>query len=205
MSDVQFAVGWDYGAVKIIPAHSYIYTDAVKNLTQENIFPTIVCANKYDLPLLVIICCDFIVKGLTSGNCLNILDNAVLHADVAPSVLEKCLSLIDGSVDTVWQSEQFCAIGHKALCMILQRDTLAASEDTICSSVGRKDVHARWAAKMCTRQNMDASSANRREVLGQALFLIRFSLLTDVQLLIGPLKIRASHPCIINKADTPLL
>ncbi|XP_055350034.1 BTB/POZ domain-containing protein 2-like [Paramacrobiotus metropolitanus] len=41
---------------------------------------------------------------------------------------------------------------------------------------------------MCKEKHMDASSANRREVLGQALFLIRFPLLTDTQLLDGPLQ-----------------
>ncbi|XP_055351430.1 BTB/POZ domain-containing protein 6-like isoform X2 [Paramacrobiotus metropolitanus] len=41
---------------------------------------------------------------------------------------------------------------------------------------------------MCIRKNMSASSANRREMLGQELFLIRFPILTDNLLLDGPVK-----------------
>ncbi|XP_055332376.1 ubiquitin carboxyl-terminal hydrolase 7-like [Paramacrobiotus metropolitanus] len=41
---------------------------------------------------------------------------------------------------------------------------------------------------MCKQNSMDASSANRREMLGPALFLIRFPLLIHAQLLDGPLK-----------------
>ncbi|XP_055350018.1 BTB/POZ domain-containing protein 3-like [Paramacrobiotus metropolitanus] len=223
MSDVQFAVGRDYGAVKIFPAHkllmglrsavfhvmfygslpdkcsapidipdahpdafanmlSYIYTDMVTNLTHDNVFDTLKCADKYDLPLLVAMCTNVVLDTLNLNNCLQILDNAVLYAGPAPKILEKCLALIDQSPLTIWQSDQFCEIGQEALQAILKRDTLTANEDTICSAVGR------WATKMCTLRNMDATFANRREALGQAFFLIRFPLLTDAQLLDEPVK-----------------
>ncbi|XP_055343602.1 BTB/POZ domain-containing protein 6-like [Paramacrobiotus metropolitanus] len=105
LSDVQFAVGQDYGASKTFLAHrlilssrsdvfdtmfygsvpencadpidipdihpeafanmlSYIYTDAVKNFTWENVFHIMSCADKYDLPLLVASCANFIQKKL---------------------------------------------------------------------------------------------------------------------------------------------
>ncbi|XP_055349986.1 BTB/POZ domain-containing protein 3-like [Paramacrobiotus metropolitanus] len=159
---------------------SYIYTDAVKSLNLDNLFGTLGCADKYDLPLLVVMCTDFILAELSIDNCLDVLDSAVHCAVAAPSILEKCLCLIDESAEAIWVSEKFCAIGQEALCAILQRDTLTANEDIICLAVNE------WAVNMCARRDIDATSANRREVLGRALFLIRFPLLTDAQLLDGP-------------------
>ncbi|XP_055356821.1 BTB/POZ domain-containing protein 1-like [Paramacrobiotus metropolitanus] len=223
MSDVEFAVGRDYGAVMVFPAHrviigvrspvfhamfygslpdnctapieipdvlphafanmlSYLYTDVVWDFTQDNVFHTLGCADKYDLPLLVAMCTNFVLSDLNIGNCLDMLDSAVHYANVAPSILEKCLSVIDESAKSIWQSVRFSAIGREALCAILSRDTLTANEDTICLAVDK------WAANMCMQRNLDPSFVNRREVLGQALFLIRFPLLTDVQLLDGPVK-----------------
>ncbi|XP_055344765.1 BTB/POZ domain-containing protein 3-like [Paramacrobiotus metropolitanus] len=161
---------------------SYIYTDALENLTKENVFPTLGCADKYDLPLLVSMCTDFVLKDLNINNCLDILDDAIHYDTVAPSILEKCLSLIDESPKIIWELEQFSAIGHEALRIILQRDTLTANEDIICSSVDK------WATNMCTRKNWGASAANRRKILGEVLFLIRFPLLTNYKLLDGPVK-----------------
>ncbi|XP_055348223.1 BTB/POZ domain-containing protein 3-like [Paramacrobiotus metropolitanus] len=138
-SDVQFAVGRDYGTVKIIPAHrsalsarsavfqamfygslpesgatpidipdihpeafanmlSYIYTDVV-NLTLDTVFPTMACADKYDVPQLVVKCADFVLNELNDNNCLDMLETAIFYASAAPSILAKCLSLIDDSAE----------------------------------------------------------------------------------------------------------
>ncbi|XP_055350025.1 uncharacterized protein LOC129596703 [Paramacrobiotus metropolitanus] len=222
ISDVQFAVGRDYGIAKIFPAHrlvlsvrsvvfetmfygslpdkctgpidipdilpdafanmlSFLYTDKVTNFTQDNVFDTLKCADKYDLPLLVTMCTDFVLDTIDVHNCLDSLDSALHFGEAAPSILEKCLCLIDESV-IIWRSEKFRTIGEKALRAILQRDTLTANEHSICSSVNE------WSANMCAQRNMDATPANRREVLGQALYLIRFPLMTEAQLLDGPVK-----------------
>ncbi|XP_055347926.1 BTB/POZ domain-containing protein 6-B-like [Paramacrobiotus metropolitanus] len=223
MSDVQFAVGRDYGPVKIFSAHrlimgarstvfhamffgsladncsapigipdilpdafanmlSFIYTDAVTDFTLDNVFSTLGCADKYDLPLLVGMCTDFVLDTLNTSNCLDILDNAILYETSAPSILVRCLCLIDTSAVSVWFSPHFGAIGQEALRIILQRDTLTANEDTICGAVDR------WAANVCALRNMEPSSANRREVLGQELYLLRFPLLSHAELLDGPVK-----------------
>ncbi|XP_055350760.1 BTB/POZ domain-containing protein 2-like [Paramacrobiotus metropolitanus] len=162
---------------------SYIYTDAVADFTEDNVFDTLKCADKYDLPLLLAMCTSFALQTLNINNCLDILDNAVQYAAAAPSIPKKCLRLIDESPETIWESEQFCAIGLEALRLILQRDTLTANECTISRAVDR------WATNMCTQRNMEASSVNRREVLGQTLYLIRFPLLSDAQLADGPARI----------------
>ncbi|XP_055330382.1 NADH-cytochrome b5 reductase 3-like [Paramacrobiotus metropolitanus] len=115
---------------------SYIYTDAVTNFTPENVFQTLMCADKYDLPLLLALCTDFILGLLNVDNCLHNLDNAVLYANAAPDVLVKCLCLInDESAKTLWQSDQFHVVGQAALQAFDPRDALTAAADDIFSSV----------------------------------------------------------------------
>ncbi|XP_055357306.1 uncharacterized protein LOC129602332 [Paramacrobiotus metropolitanus] len=115
------------------------------------------------------------------------LDNAVRYKYTPPMVegedddiMEKCLGLIDGSAEGVWQSEKFSGIGQETLQIILQRETLAADEATIYASVEK------WAANACSQKDMEASPVNRREMLGAALYRVRFPVLTDTQLMNGP-------------------
>ncbi|XP_055357285.1 uncharacterized protein LOC129602312 [Paramacrobiotus metropolitanus] len=46
----------------------------------------------------------------------------------------------------------------------------------------------RWAATTCKRDNTKPSAANRRLILGDVLFLIRFPLFSSAQLAAGPIK-----------------
>ncbi|XP_055350069.1 BTB/POZ domain-containing protein 3-like isoform X2 [Paramacrobiotus metropolitanus] len=223
MSDVQFAVGRDYGAPRIFSAHriimsarsdvfytmfygsvpencaapidisdilpdafanvlSYIYTDAVPNLSDDNVFPTLNSADKYDLPLLVEKCVEFILNKLNLDNCLEILEKAVQHTCASPDIMERCLQLVDGSAETIWQSDRFSSIRPETLLIVLQRETLAADEATIYESIEN------WAAEACEEKKIDASAVNRREILGPALYLVRFPLMADAQLMDGPAK-----------------
>ncbi|XP_055357190.1 BTB/POZ domain-containing protein 1-like, partial [Paramacrobiotus metropolitanus] len=158
-------------------------SDAVSDLNLENSFPTLSCADKYDFPLLVdLCCCCYILEHLHPDNCLVALENANAWCPDFDNIVEKCLHLIDASDGAVFLLEHFFALSHRTLQMIVQRDTLAAPENIIYTAVEA------WAAETCRRQNMDPSSANRREVLGNVLFRVRFPLLTDAEMASGPLK-----------------
>ncbi|XP_055331153.1 BTB/POZ domain-containing protein 1-like isoform X2 [Paramacrobiotus metropolitanus] len=161
---------------------SFIYTDTVENLNSDNVFHTLSCADKYDLSSLVGLCTRFIVNGLNMDSCLEILEKANRHTCESPSVTEECLRLIDESREHVWQSDYFSAIRQETLLMILQRETLAAEEQIIYSSVEK------WAVNACIQNSRDASAVNRRAMLGPALYLVRFPLLTNEQLMAGPAK-----------------
>ncbi|XP_055348192.1 BTB/POZ domain-containing protein 6-B-like [Paramacrobiotus metropolitanus] len=161
---------------------SYIYTDSVENLQPENVLQTLYCADKYDLPWLADRCTSFILEQMKPDTCLMFLENALRWTPDCDWIVEKCLDVVDESSMAVLQSKQFSEIGQKTLEMILRRDTLSADENVICGAVDK------WAVAACTRQNKPHSAANRRQVLGDALFLIRFPLLTDEQLTKGQIK-----------------
>ncbi|XP_055347081.1 BTB/POZ domain-containing protein 3-like isoform X2 [Paramacrobiotus metropolitanus] len=157
---------------------SYVYTDTVDDLDNDNVFATMVCADKYDLPELVQKCCSFIGNRLNTTTWMSNLEQAVhWHAD---SIVEKCLTIVDKDAVAILQSDHFTDISKDILQRILQRNTLMAEEFVIYRAVER------WATAACARNAMAASAANRREMLGEALFHVRFSLLTNQELADGP-------------------
>ncbi|XP_055353044.1 BTB/POZ domain-containing protein 6-A-like [Paramacrobiotus metropolitanus] len=159
---------------------SFLYTDAADDLCVENVIQTFMCADKYDLPQLVDICCDFVSAHLSVENCLTILENGIQwHAE---EIVKRCLQFIDRHAEDVLRSEHFSTVDQKMLVMILQRDTLFVAEHSVYLAVER------WAQQGCKTNNMDPSGANRRQILGEAFLLVRFPLLTSTQLADGPAK-----------------
>ncbi|XP_055350011.1 BTB/POZ domain-containing protein 3-like [Paramacrobiotus metropolitanus] len=160
-----------------------VYTGAVEDLSDDNVFPTINCADKYDFPLLTEMCSEFIMSQLNADNFLMNLEDAIHWG--AKGIAEKCLELLDVSSDdceTIFRSERFASVGQMTLRKILQRDTLSVDENLVYSAAER------WAVESCKRNNVPASPVNRRRMLGAALFLIRFPLLSEAELADGPVK-----------------
>ncbi|XP_055350799.1 BTB/POZ domain-containing protein 2-like [Paramacrobiotus metropolitanus] len=145
------------------------------------------CADKYDLPLLVDRCFNLILDDLSAkvgdtNRYLLHLENALKWAVGIGNAVETCLHFVDVHSEEVFKSELFMELQPKTLQMVLERDTLFADESIIYMAVNR------WAAAACTRNKMDPTPQNRRQVLGDILFLIRFPLMTVTQLVDGPLK-----------------
>ncbi|XP_055332589.1 BTB/POZ domain-containing protein 6-B-like isoform X5 [Paramacrobiotus metropolitanus] len=162
----------------------YLYTRSVEeDLKPENVFETIYCADKYNLPHLMELCLQFANTQLNADNCLVFLEKVKYSAhECKAGFVKKCLAVVDAQCSDVLQSDQFSAIKEDTLEMILQRSTLSAEENVVYMAVEK------WSVKACVRDHLEPSPANRREVLGSALFLVRFPLLTDAQLANGPIK-----------------
>ncbi|XP_055356374.1 BTB/POZ domain-containing protein 6-like [Paramacrobiotus metropolitanus] len=158
----------------------YIYTDKVDLLDEDNVYPTMVCADKYDLPRLADHCFDYILADLRAENCLHHLEKALSWGTPTAHIVENCLHFVDVYCQEVLGSEDFAEIKHSTLRRIVERDTFFAEEDVIYTAVNN------WALAACARSKLEASPANRRKVLGQVLHLIRFPLMTDKQLADGP-------------------
>ncbi|XP_055353031.1 BTB/POZ domain-containing protein 2-like [Paramacrobiotus metropolitanus] len=157
---------------------NFLYMDSLENLTVDNVCQTLMCADKYDLPLLVRKCSDFVSAQLGRDNCLNILQTAVeCHSEIN---IRLCLEFIDHTGDSVIFTEPFPFLALTILVMILQRDTLSAPVFSIYMTVER------WAQEACKMSKLDFTGANQRLLLGDALFLVRFPLLSSTQLADGP-------------------
>ncbi|XP_055348211.1 BTB/POZ domain-containing protein 6-B-like [Paramacrobiotus metropolitanus] len=167
---------------------SFMYADTVENLTLDNVFATMSCADKYDLPQLVEISSALVISQLKPENCLDILEEAIQsHAD---GIVQKCLELVDARSYRILHLESFTAVSPAALRMMLSRNTLTVEENVVWLAVER------WAAAACARSNTNPSGANLREILGDVFSLIRFPLMTRSQLAKGPVK-----SGLLNKAE----
>ncbi|KAL3121500.1 hypothetical protein niasHT_003428 [Heterodera trifolii] len=83
----------------------------------------------------------------------------------------RCLHYIDQNISALIKSESFLQIDQNLLCEILKRDQLRSSEIEIWNAA------LRWADEQCHQNGIECSAENRREILGPALFNIRFPLI----------------------------
>ncbi|XP_055355067.1 BTB/POZ domain-containing protein 6-like [Paramacrobiotus metropolitanus] len=114
---------------------SYVYTDSVEDINADTVFPTMHCADKFGLPLLVDTCCAYITEHLNADNCLTTLENANRCGSDHVAIVQKCLEIVDASSETILLSEQFSNMGHDCLMMILQRSSLTVNENIVYMAV----------------------------------------------------------------------
>jgi len=83
-----------------------------------------------------------------------------------------CLDTIDKHTVEALAAEGFLDIDFDTLTTVLERDTLRIREVVLFNAV------VRWAEQECQRQTLADNPDNQRVVLGRALYLIRFPLMT---------------------------
>ena len=123
-------------------------------------------AKKYIMPHLVQECVKYLETNVDADNACLLLSHSRIFDET--ELVKRCLEFIDSRTEEVLQSDSFIDIDYQTLEQILGRDTLSAEETVIHAAA------ARWAEAECTRQGRDTSPQQCREVLGEALYLIRF-------------------------------
>ncbi|XP_055355204.1 BTB/POZ domain-containing protein 6-like [Paramacrobiotus metropolitanus] len=172
---------------------SFVYTgtvEAVEGLPEpcslsgvDSVFEVLYCADKYNLPRLTELALRTVFRQINQQNCLDYLDNAQRWPlESCTRIADDCLDCLNICSDTVLPSQRFCGVSRETLLCILQSRLLQADENAIYTAVKR------WAEAACLRDGLDPSPSNLREMLGPALFHIRFPLMTDAQLADGPVK-----------------
>lgn len=106
----------------------------------------------------------------------------VSHADLVPPPSTPSLDV------KWWLFFVFACLD--TLCAVLQRDTLSIRENRLFGAV------VRWAEAECYRQQLPPTSENKQKVLGKALPLIRFPLMTVEEFAAG-------KPCACQAAAVP--
>ncbi len=154
----------------------FLYSDEVQ-IGPETVMTTLYTAKKYAVPALERACVDFLKRNLSSDNAFMLLTQARLFDE--PQLAALCLETIDKNTTEALAAEGFTDIDLDTLCVVLERDTLGIRECKMFSSV------CRWADSECLRQSLHISSDNKRVVLGRALGLIRFPLMTVEEFAVG--------------------
>ncbi|XP_043841552.1 BTB/POZ domain-containing protein 1 [Dromiciops gliroides] len=155
----------------------FLYSDEVQ-IGPETVMTTLYTAKKYAVPALEAHCVDFLTKHLRADNAFMLLTQARLFDE--PQLASLCLDTIDKSTMDAISAEGFTDIDIDTLCAVLERDTLSIRESRLFGAV------VRWAEAECQRQQLPVTFANKQKVLGKALSLIRFPLMTIEEFAAGP-------------------
>ena len=147
-----------------------MYYDEVQ-LTTRNVPEVLFLAQKYLIPSLAKICTEFVGNNLTVENTLPVLDHCFLLG-VSKGLEKQCWSIIDKHASEVAEHNQFLGIDHGTLTALLSRDTLVAKEMVLFRAA------VKWAGHECQRLSIPLTVENKRKVLGDAFYSIRFPLMS---------------------------
>ena len=168
----------------------YLYCDDI-DLSPDNVLPTLYAAKKYIIPFLAQECVRFLESSLTARNACMLLSQARFFDE--PALTQRAWEVIDAQAQLALTSDTFVDIDKDTLELILARETLNCRETVIFNAAKN------WALAECVRKdiqdeanddeeeenengsqnNQELSEAERcRQVLGRALYLVRFPCMT---------------------------
>ena len=147
----------------------FLYTDDI-NVESETVMSVLYTAKKYAVPRLEHECVEFLKDNIQSENVFMLLTQARLFDE--PVLAKMCLEAIDKNTSEALSSDGFVDIDLDTLCVVLGRDSLGIRESKLFSAV------TKWAEHACIRQDLDITPENQRTVLGKAVRLIRYPLMT---------------------------
>ena len=117
-------------------------------------------------------CYDFVKENLNVENVLMLYEQAKdLNED---KIVYWCMALIDSDANKFVESEDFKQLEHEFLCEILSRDSLKVDETRLVQAV------IFWAKSKCQTKSIVPNGENVRKVLGDAIFSLRFPLMSQV-------------------------
>uniref|UniRef100_A0A336KLY4 CSON005378 protein n=1 Tax=Culicoides sonorensis TaxID=179676 RepID=A0A336KLY4_CULSO len=85
------------------------------------------------------------------------------------ALLNNCLQLIEMHAEEIFQQPEMTKLSFKELEMIVKRDALQMSYETVLY-----DLLSAWSKEECLRKNIDITSENRRRVLGALCYTPRY-------------------------------
>lgn len=147
----------------------FLYTDDI-DVESETVMSILYTAKKYAVPALEQECVEFLKENIHSENVFMLLSQARLFDE--PVLARMCLEAIDKSTSEALSSDGFVDVDLETLCTVLSRDSLGIRENKLFSAV------TKWSEHACLKQDLEITAENQRTVLGKAIRLIRYPLMT---------------------------
>ncbi|VDK47921.1 unnamed protein product [Anisakis simplex] len=147
----------------------FLYSDEL-SIEPESVMTTLYTAKKYAIPAMEKACVDFLKRNLSADNAFMLLTQARLFDE--PQLASLCLEIIDKNTTDALNADGFTEVDLETLCVVLKRDTLRVREAALFMAV------LRWTVEQCHRKSLPVTAHNQRKLLGKALYLIRFPLMT---------------------------
>lgn len=172
----------------------YLYTGQVSFSSVDSTLRLLHPCQVYHLPQLASRCLGQISQHVDPSNVLAVLshllcpdviadDNSCCHDNdnERNELVFKCFLIVDRHADQILQSEHFETLEHELMVEIVKRDSLEVSSEAVVF-----DSVMRWACRACKRQRKELTADNKCSVLGKALFLVRYLVMTPEEFLRGP-------------------
>ena len=147
----------------------YLYTDEC-NLSTDNAMFVLYLAKKYIVPSLAEKCTEFLEANLASENVFILLKQAVRF--VEEELVKKCWDLIDLNTADVVASDAFVDVDKATLAELVKRESLNVQEVDLFKAV------LKWSEAECSIKEIEANPKNKRAVMGNAIYQIRFASMT---------------------------
>ena len=148
----------------------YFYTDEIElnvRLATVLLHPTY----KFGVTSLLRKCFEYLLSEMSSDNVCKIMESA--HTYNEQSIYDKCLRFIYVNAVDVLKVPNFRDLCKECVTEVVKSDDLLADETQVY------DALINWANGECARspRKLQLSDSNRREVLGDMLFYVRFPLI----------------------------
>ena len=142
----------------------YLYCDEI-SLEADTVLSTLYAAKKYIVPHLARACVRYLETSLSASNACVLLSQSRLFEE--PELMQRCWEVIDAQAEEALRSDGFTDIDFETLKAVLARETLNAKEKSLFAATNR------WAEAECSRQEREVTPEHSREVLSDALYLLR--------------------------------
>ncbi len=137
------------------------------------VFEVLRLTKQYEIPSFDEACRNDLEQNITRTQAFEFLEKFLQLQE--HTMTEVCWQYIDKYTDIFFASEYFLRIEQSTLDALLARDTLGSYEMAIFEAV------VKWANHQCSLRDLKQTCENRREVLGDAIYKIRFNTMTEIE------------------------
>ncbi|XP_028408252.1 BTB/POZ domain-containing protein 6-B-like [Dendronephthya gigantea] len=149
---------------------TFLYTDNC-NLTPSTTVSVVYLSKKYNVPALTEYVKCRLARDMDPGNVLSVLDLAI-HFEES-DLEEKCWQVIEWRTCEVIASKNFNNVSRKTLASLLRRNHLMIPEVELFQAV------LKWIDFQCSQKGFHPTIENRRWVIGEAIYDLRFLAMTQ--------------------------
>lgn len=150
----------------------FLYTDEVI-LTMDITLHVLYLAKKYLVYSLIEKCTNTIRGNISPINVIPVLENRILFDEV--EIETKCWETLDRFTSIAVKSDHFKETSYSTLAAIVKRDTLNISQVELFEAL------LKWSGYQCLKRCMEASSENKRRILGNVIYEVRMLSMTEEQ------------------------
>ena len=148
----------------------FLYTDKCR-LTETNVVPLLYLAKKYMVAILTEMCVEALRRKINSENVLTILNNAICFDE--QELQSACWHFIERYASDVVSAESFNNITLETLMTLVNRDKLDIPEVKLFQAV------LKWSEIQCEQKNSAPTAENKRSVMGDAFYAIKYLSMTQ--------------------------